>query len=106
KGEQLTLTGAETFWRKPITSGDHPDTPRAGTAVLPVLSLSLEGGPAEIRVFFRDDKGELVGDSVTRTVAANAKVQIAATAGFDDPGMYAAYQAGLEKPWTAEVVEV
>lgn len=106
KGKRLTLTGAETFWRKPITTGDNPDTPRAGTAVLPVLSVALEGGPADVRVFFRNEKGELVGDSVTRSVQANSKLQIAATAGFDDAGMYAAYQAGMEKPWTVEILEI
>lgn len=105
QGKLITVNSAVSYWRVPITEGSDQDTFRRGTELLPVLELSLTGGPAGIRVLFRNDEREVVGDAVTRTVRGGGTLKIPATAGFDDLGMHAAYRTGESKPWTIEVSE-
>ena len=105
QGTYLTIGSATSYWREPITEGPSPDTFRRGTKLLPVLDLTVRGGPATIRVYFRNEDHVTVGDSVTRSVRAGEHIQFPATAGFDDSGMLAAYRTGENKPWTIEVFE-
>lgn len=105
RGALLTVNSATSYWRAPITDGPTADTFRRGTQLLPVIELSLSGGPAAVRVLFRNEDRTVVGDAVTRTVNATSTLKIAATAGFDDLGMHAAYRTGESKPWTIEVYE-
>ncbi len=100
-GKHLTIVSADSFWRAPKAA----DTARRGTQLVPVVDLTTGGGPAAIRVFFRNSDGDVIGDAVTRYLQPGAKLQIAATAGFDDVGMHAAYRTGESKPWTIEVLE-
>ncbi len=101
QGQHLAIVSADSYWRLPQST----DTVRRGTQLVPVAELASSGGPAAIRVFFRNADGDLIGDAVTRFVQPGAKLQLAATAGFDDAGMYAAYRTGDGKPWTIEVFE-
>ena len=101
RGKHLTIVTANSFWRAPKTA----DTARRGTQLVPVVDLTSSGEPAAIRVFFRNGNGDVIGDAVTRFLQSGAKLQIAATAGFDDVGMHAAYRTGENKPWTIEVLE-
>ncbi len=101
QGQHLAIVSAHSHWRAPLAA----DTVRRGTQLIPVAELTSSGGPAAIRVFFRNDDGDLIGDAVTRFLQPGAKLQIAATAGFDDVGMHAAYLTGGGKPWTIEVFE-
>jgi hypothetical protein len=105
KGSYLTVNSAKTYWRKPIIDGPNPDTVRRDTELLPVLELETTGGPAVIRVLFRNDERAVVGDAVTRLISGNGTLKIPATAGFDDYGMYAAYTTGQGPPWTIEISE-
>lgn len=105
KGRHVTILSAETFWRPPITGGSNPETFRRGTQLLPVINLTSSGGPAAVRVFFRDQDGVVTGDAVTRMIKPGVPLQVAATAGFEDVGMHAAYRTGQTKPWTIEVLE-
>ncbi len=105
QGQLLTATEVKTFWREPILSGEKPDTVRRGTQLIPVLELSLDGKPAAVRVFFRNDEGLVVGDGITRSVSGEGTLEIPATAGFDDVGMHAAYRTGESIPWVVEVFE-
>lgn len=105
KGKLATIQSAETYWRPPVTEGKNAETFRRGTQLLPVVNLTASGGPAVIRVFFRDSDGQLIGDAVTRNVQTGGSIQVAATAGFADVGMHAAYRTGQSKPWTIEVYE-
>lgn len=105
-GKHVTLDSAVTYWREPVTEGAQVDTVRRDTALLPeVIFKSSGGAQGAIRVFFRDADGKVVGDAVTRPVRAGESIRIAATAGFDDPGMHAAYRIGDGKRWTIEVLE-
>lgn len=101
RGSHLTIVSADSFWRMPKTA----DTVRRGTQLIPVVDLTTSGGPAAIRVFFRNSDGDVIGDAVTRFIKSDGKLQVAATAGFDDVGMHAAYRTGDNKPWTIEVLE-
>lgn len=105
RGKLLTVNSATSYWRAPITDGAAADTFRRGTQLLPVLEVSLSGGPAAVRVLFRSEDRTVVGDAVTRSVGSSSTLKIAATAGFDDLGMHAAYRTGESKPWTIEVYE-
>jgi hypothetical protein len=105
KGSKVTIVSAKSYWRAPVTYGADADAFRRGTVLLPVLELAVTGGPADIRVFFRDEAGQIVGDAMTRNIDGDATLKIAATAGFDDPGMHAAYRTGESKPWRIEVRE-
>lgn len=105
QGEKLTVKSATSYWRAPIIDGPEADVFRRDTQLLPVLEVGLSGGPAAVRVLFRNDERTVVGDAVTRTVHSDGVMKIAATAGFDDLGMHAAYRTGESKPWTIEVYE-
>ena len=102
RGKYLTVLSADSFWRTPSIGRG---TFRRGTALLPVITITAQGGPAAIRVFFRNSEGEAIGDAVTRFVRSGVKLEVASTAGFDDVGMYAAYRTGQSKPWTIEIYE-
>ena len=101
RGSHITIHSAVSFWRAPKAA----DTARRGTQLVPVVDLMSSGGPAAIRVFFRNSDGDVIGDAVTRFLQAGGKLQVAATAGFDDVGMHAAYRTGDNKAWTIEVLE-
>ena len=105
EGKHLVVSSAVSYWRAPVTEGASPDTVRRGTALIPVLELEVANADGAIRVLFRNEDRAVVGDAVTRSVRGSETVRIAATAGFDDPGMHAAYRTGSTKPWTLEVYE-
>ncbi len=101
KGQHIQIAAAETYWRVPKTS----DTVRRGTAFIPVVRLTTGEGGAAIRVFFRNPEKESIGDAVTRSVQGGQTLEISATAGFEDDGMFAAYRTGQSKPWIIDVYE-
>lgn len=105
KGQFVKILSAESYWRAPILDGKTPDIVRRGTVLLPVVNLAIGDGAAAIRVIFRKDDGESIGDTVTRKVQSGQKLEVAATAGFDDIGMHSAYRTGESKPWIIEVYE-
>lgn len=105
RGKHLVAEEVTTYWRAPILEGEQRDKCRRGTLLLPVVELRLQGGPAAVRVFFRNEDGELVGDAVTRATTPGGTLVIPATAGFEDSGMYAAYRTGSARPWSVEVHE-
>lgn len=105
KGNHLTIASADTFWRPPVTEGENAETFRRGTQLLPVIEITSSGNPGTVRVIFRDEDGRGAGDVLTRAIQPGVPLQVAATAGFEDVGMHAAYRAGQAEPWTIEVFE-
>ncbi|MBC8126959.1 MAG: hypothetical protein H8M99_07430 [Gloeobacteraceae cyanobacterium ES-bin-144] len=105
KGTFLTINSAMSYWREPITDGAEPDTVQKDTKLLPVLEMVVSGGPAVVRVLFRNEERAVIGDVVTRVVRTDGLLVFPATAGFNDLGMHAAYRTGESKPWTIEVYE-
>ncbi|MEO8614842.1 MAG: hypothetical protein ABI600_06870 [Luteolibacter sp.] len=104
-GQYFKIVSAENYWRTPIIEGKTPDIIRRGTVLIPVIHLATSDGSAAVRVIFRNGDGESVGDTVTRAVQNGQELEVAATAGFDDVGMHAAYRTGKGKPWRIEVYE-
>ncbi|MFT3991895.1 MAG: hypothetical protein QM680_10850 [Luteolibacter sp.] len=105
RGKTLTIQNAETFWRAPVTTGNHPDRVRLGTELIPVLTLKVQTQGSSLRVLFRDADGNIAGDGISRSISSSGTVEIAASVGFTDRGMHAAYRAGEGKPWKVEVYE-
>jgi hypothetical protein len=105
KGAKLETHGIKSYWRDPVLSGPNADTVRRGTIIIPVVELKVSGGPAAVRIFFRDANGDTVGDAVSRPVKGESSLVLPSTAGFNEPGMYAAYRTGETKSWKVEVFE-
>lgn len=104
EGERMSVLAADTYWRVPVTEGADADTVRRGTQLMPEIRMTVKGQGA-LRVLFRDDERQFVGDAVTREVDGQGSLRIAATAGFEDVGMHAAYRTGGTEPWTVSVYE-
>jgi hypothetical protein len=112
-GQLASIADATTFWRVPIREGSMAESVRLEAQLIPVLKLRLASGrQGALRIFFRNASGDPVGDSITRTFAdgnftpqGQAEIEIAATAGFDDEGMHAAYRADKNQPWHVEIFE-
>lgn len=114
RGEIISIETATSFWREPVRTGPNPDTARREAQLIPVIDLKIREtqGDGKLRVFFRDESGEPVGDPATRAFGNGTfaltgadQLQLAATAGFDDEGKHAAYQTAETEPWTVEVFE-
>lgn len=104
-GNRVTISAAETYWREP-RSGNNADIVRRGTKLIPVLDISIEGKKSSaIRIFFRNNQGEVIGDGITHTISGKTKLKIPATAGFDDVGMHAAYRTGETPSWIVQLFE-
>ena len=104
-GVHFSVLSAGSFWRAPVTSGGNRDTFRRGTVLLPVLSFTVGSGQGAFRVLFRDSEGKVIGDAVTQKVSPGLKLNIAATAGFEEAWMHDAYRVSEGKPWVVEVLE-
>lgn len=104
-GARVVLVGGDFYWRAPVLEGENRDTVRRGTRLIPVVELKVKGGPAAIRLRFKDDEGTYIGDPLTVSVSGEVTEEFAGTAGFEDIGMHAAYRIGETDPWTVEVFE-
>lgn len=104
-GKYVKISTADSYWRAPVTEGEARDVVRRGTVLIPAVKLTASGGPAAVRVAFRDSEGKVVGDVITRRVQVDLPMEIAATAGFEEVGMHAAYRTGQGKPWIVQVYE-
>ena len=105
KGDLVLVQSAASYWRDVIASGPDADVVRRGTRLLPVLELTCKGGPAVVRVIFRDEYGVSMGDTINRSVTDGGLLVIPATTGFEEIGIHAAYRTGDSKPWKIEVYE-
>ncbi|MBK1826116.1 hypothetical protein [Haloferula rosea] len=112
KGGLIQVRTADSFWRKPIRGGENADVARADVVQIPVAEVTLEGqGNGVLRAIFRDDQGEFVGDSITRSftsghfdLTGSPTAQFPATSGFTEDAAFNAYRVGGNR-WTVEVFE-
>lgn len=112
KGSLIEVRTADTFWRKPIRGGENADVARADVVQIPVAEVTLDGqSNGVLRAIFRDDQGEFVGDSITRSfttghfdLTGSATAQFPATSGFTEDAAFNAYRVGGDR-WTVEVFE-
>lgn len=108
EGKMATVTSVTTFWREPITTGDDRDIVKRDVELIPVIELDLESNSSTsgaLRFLFKNDQGELVGDNITRRIPSSGSLKVAATDGFNDLGMHAAYRTGNSDRWIVEVLE-
>ena len=105
KGEILSVSSMETYWRAPITQGDNPDSTQRGVILIPVIKIQTSGSSGAIRIFFRDSDGALVGDSTTLPISGDETLTISATDGFTDLGMHASYRTSEHARWIVQVLE-
>lgn len=101
RGSHLTVTRLVSYWRQPLAT----ETVRRGVVLIPVVELTVSGGPGAIRVVFVNEHGKESGDLITRAVNGEATLVIPATDGFEDVSMHAAYRADLSKPWLLQISE-
>ncbi len=104
-GQRISVSSVETYWRKPITSGENADVVRRDAVLIPCLKITLNGSSSAIRVLFRDQDGRLTGDNISRNINGELTIELAATDGFKDSGSHAAYRAEDTGRWKVEVLE-
>ncbi len=105
EGKILSISAVETYWRKPNTEGENPDTVRRGVKLIPSIKIQASGTSGAIRIFFRNDEGTLVGDSITLAITGTETPTISATDGFTEMSMHAAYRTGATARWMVQVLE-
>lgn len=114
KGQTAEVKSVITYWRAPIKDGPNPDPIKLDVKLLPVIEITLgsESTQGALRVMFHNEKGDIVGDTVTQnfsqgkfTLSSSESRAFSSTAGFIDFGEQEAYRTGQGKPWTIKVYE-
>jgi hypothetical protein len=105
KGQYVTLTAADSYWRLPVTTGPNPDVVQRGTRLIPVIEVVARSENATMRVQFRNSEGTPVGDPVTVPIRGNPIINIPSTSGFEDINIHNAYSIGMVEPWSVEILE-
>lgn len=114
KGQIAEVASVVTYWRAPIKEGPNRDPIKLDVKLLPVIEITLgsEATQGALRVMFHNEKGDIVGDTVTQnfsqgkfSLSAEKTRAFSSTAGFIDFGEQEAYRAGQGKPWTIKVYE-
>lgn len=114
KGSYTTVADAESYWRAPVREGANAEKIKREAMMIPVVEVSLDSASAQgaLRLEFHNDKGEKVGDVITRgfqggRFQANneAMLVIPATDGFNSEAEFNAYLTSASPPWTVEIRE-
>jgi hypothetical protein len=122
EGENAVLASVETFWRKPVRSGDNIDEGVSrDIELIPAAKIQLgEKSKAEaLRFLFRDEEGRYAGDATTvriangkfqdsgaNTARANGRtVIIRATTGFLHEGEIISYLSDDNFQWHLMILE-
>jgi hypothetical protein len=115
KGALALIESAETYWRPPVKEGPDADPTQREVILIPVIDITLGSCAAPsgvIRVLFYNDKGEIVGDTITRPYrdsrfvsTDSSTASFPSTTGFTSFGEQEAYRAYLGKPWSIRVYE-
>jgi hypothetical protein len=104
KGEFLTVSRIESYWRAPVTSGENRESVRLGVTLIPVVEVTVSG-QGTIRALFSDDTGTNVGDPVDRQVQGETTITVPCTSGFKELAEHRAYQVDLIKAWHIRLLE-
>ena len=122
KSELLSITNIETYWRAPVREGESRDVGvSSNISLIPVARLALgpETKAQSIRLLFRDENGEFVGDPSTLRLSAdqfqatkepNAKIKknevtVNSTSGFLHEGEIISYLSDTNFEWQLVVFE-
>ena len=117
KGEDVTIETVETWWRKPVRSGDEPDVGVViDSNLIPCARIKLsEGASTTLQVSFRDGDQNLIGDTINLSVV-NGKfsrndsddsdeIVVHSTSGFNNPSRIHAYANEDFAPWSLTIIE-
>lgn len=111
KGTHARVTDAETYWREPVRAADGDRVASAEVTHIPVISVKLSEGSGALRAIYRDEGGEFVGDSLTRSFSGGRftrndsdTIEFPATDGFESNGAFNGYRVGTDR-WTVEILE-
>lgn len=117
KGEDVTIETVETWWRKPVRSGDEPDVGVViDSNLIPCARIKLsEGASTTLQVSFRDGDQNLIGDTINLSVV-NGKfsrndsddsdeIVVRSTSGFNNPSRIHAYANEDFAPWSLVIIE-
>ena len=117
KGEDVTIETVETWWRKPVRSGDEPDVGVViDSNLIPCARIKLsEGASTTLQVSFRDGDQNLIGDTINLSVV-NGKfsrndsddsdeIVVHSTSGFNNPSRIHAYANEDFAPWSLVIIE-
>ena len=114
KGEDVTIETVETWWRKPVRSGDETDVGVViDSNLIPCARIKLsEGASTTLQVSFRDGDQNLIGDTINLSVV-NGKfsrndsdeIVINSTSGFNNPSRIHAYANEDIAPWSLAIIE-
>jgi len=114
KGEQITVVAVETWWRKPIRSGENTDQGIIIEAeLIPCAKITLtDTGSTTLRVTFRDGDTELIGDTINLAVKngrftrnGSTSIEVYCTAGFEDASRIRSYANEDIAPWSLSIRE-
>ena len=114
EGTYAAVAEIETYWRKPIRSGENADHGvQLKAAMIPCARIVLDGsGTAALAVSFRNSEQELIGDPVSLEVndgkfvkTGTPEIIITSTAGFENLTEINAYTNFDIDPWSLLIVE-
>ena len=114
KGEHITVAAVETWWRKPIRSGENVDIGIVIEAeLIPCAKITLtDGGSTTLRVSFRNGDQQLIGDTINLVVKDGKftrndsnTIDVFSTAGFEDALLINSYTNEDIDPWSLSIRE-
>lgn len=120
-GEHTTISAFSTYWK---TAGQNAEVKR-GAHVLPAASITLDANSnssdAALRIYFRNDKKNRVGDTITLAIKNGIftpnthpniiikddglTAEITSSDGFHQEGDFSAYTLDTSLAWTIFVLE-
>lgn len=114
KGTSVTIEEVRTAWREPSRTGDARDRGvRLDIRLMPVADITLKGsGSGQLRFIFQNADGEIIGDTITETIAngqfggQNKTIEIHSTDGFEDKALFNNYTQKQIRSWTLSIYEV
>ena len=113
EGAHAGIAEIETYWRKPVRTGENADHGvQLNAAIIPCARIVLHGsGSASLGISFRNGE-QLIGDPHSLEVKGGKFVQtgspeiiITSTAGFENLSEINAYTNADIDPWSVLIVE-
>lgn len=114
EGNGVTVAEIETWWRKPVRTGDNPDRGVVMEAnLIPCARIRIgDSVDAILQVTFRNGERNLVGDPITLEIrdgkfaeSGRDDITIHSTSGFTSASDLNAYTNGDIDPWSVVIVD-
>lgn len=114
QGENVTVESVDTWWRKPVRTGENADP---GVVIdvnlIPCARVKIsDGDSTTLQISFRDDEENLVGDTINLVVSGGKfernggdEIVVNSTSGFTNPSRLNAYANEDIDPWSLTITE-